>query len=133
MSFRTARNLVLITCLSVLGSGCSFAFVKGPPSGHESLQDFSCTEGRTVPVLDATWAGLGAVVLVAALAEDPNSGSGDAIKSISTIVGGGSLALWGLSALVGVDRVDRCRAAKAELARRSQEAAERARLITPGS
>jgi hypothetical protein len=130
MSARSVRNLVLIGCLSVLASGCSFAFVNGPPPGHQSLEDFSCTEGMTLPAIDAIWAGVGGVTMVGGLTADPNSGSGDAFKAIAITVGVGSLAVWGVSALVGFGRVDSCRTARSELALRSQEDAERARLMT---
>jgi hypothetical protein len=130
MSVRSFRRLVLIGCLTVLASGCSFVFVHGPPSGHQDLQDFSCTEGKTLPAIDAIWAGIGGITMVGGLTSDPNSGSGDAFKSIAITAGGASLAVWGFSALMGFDRVDRCRTARSELARRSQEDAERVRLMT---
>jgi hypothetical protein len=43
---------VLATCLS----GCSFAFVNGPPPHHEQLPAFDCTESRVAPVLDTLFA-----------------------------------------------------------------------------
>lgn len=39
-------------------SGCSFAFVSGPPPHHEQLPTFDCTESRVVPVLDTLFAAL---------------------------------------------------------------------------
>jgi len=39
-------------------SGCSFAFVSGPPPHHEELPAFDCTESRVAPVLDTVFAAL---------------------------------------------------------------------------
>jgi hypothetical protein len=39
-------------------SGCSFAFVSGPPPHHEQLPAFDCTESRFAPVLDTLFAAL---------------------------------------------------------------------------
>jgi hypothetical protein len=52
--------LVLVAWLS----GCSFAFVKGPPANHEQLPYFDCTESRVAPVLDTIFAVLEGVNLV---------------------------------------------------------------------
>ena len=130
MSLRTVRNLILITCLSVSGSACSFAFVDGPPSGHENLEDFTCTESRLLPALDGVWAGLGGVLAAVAASEESTSASGDAILGTGIAVGVGFLVLNGASSITGFRRVNSCRAAQSELARRSQEVAERARLLT---
>ncbi|HEX8108568.1 MAG TPA: hypothetical protein VF516_12630, partial [Kofleriaceae bacterium] len=39
-------------------SGCSLAFVNGPPPQHEQLPAFDCTESRVAPVLDTLFAAL---------------------------------------------------------------------------
>jgi hypothetical protein len=44
------RWLVWVMVASL--SGCSFAFVSGPPPRHEELPAFDCTESRVAPVLD---------------------------------------------------------------------------------
>jgi hypothetical protein len=77
MPFRLVSELALISCLSVSGSGCSYLLVNGPPSGHEGLDGFSCTESKVIPALDATVAGLGGVVLFTSLAA-PNDSESDA-------------------------------------------------------
>jgi hypothetical protein len=132
MSFRTASNLVLITCLSVSGSGCSFAFVNGPPSGHENLEDFGCTESKVVPAVDGAWAGLWGVLAVVAMAQDHNSESEQLGQGLTALVGAGVLVLNGASSITGFTRVNSCRAARSQLARRAREAAERARLMARG-
>lgn len=130
MQFRTARRLVLISCLSLSASGCSVLLVNGPPSNHATLDNFACTESKAVPGIDATFAGLGGVLLVASGAQDPNSGSEEVTKAAGVAIGLVSLLGGGISAMVGFNKVDRCRTARSELARRSQEAAARARLMT---
>jgi hypothetical protein len=45
---------VLIASLS----GCSFAFVNGPPPHHEQIPAFDCTESRVAPVLDTLFTAL---------------------------------------------------------------------------
>jgi hypothetical protein len=48
-----------MVCVMVASlSGCSFAFVSGPPPHHEELPAFDCTESRVVPVLDTLFAAL---------------------------------------------------------------------------
>ncbi len=128
MSLRTVRNLILITCLSVSGSACSFAFVDGPPLGHENLEDFTCTESRLLPALDGVWAGLWGVLAAVAASEESSSNSESLEQGLTTAVGVGFLVLNGASSITGFRRVNSCRAAQSELARRSQEVAERARL-----
>jgi hypothetical protein len=52
-------------------SGCSFAFVSGPPPHHEELPAFDCTESRVAPVLDTLFAVLeGANLVLAAASTD---------------------------------------------------------------
>ncbi len=130
MPFRILSKLVLITCLSVSGSGCSYVLVNGPPPGHEGLDHFSCTESKVVPALDATVAGLGGVVLFASLATTSNTESDAVSQGIGVMLGLGALAVYAIPAGLGISRVNGCRAARSELARRSREAAERARLMT---
>lgn len=42
-------------CLALTASGCSFAFVDGPPENHRQMPMFECTTSRVVPVLDVIW------------------------------------------------------------------------------
>lgn len=51
-------------------SGCSFVFVSGPPSHHQELPSFTCTESRVAPVLDTVFAVLGGANFVFAAAVD---------------------------------------------------------------
>ena len=51
-------------------SGCSFAFVHGPPAHHEQSPSFDCTSYLVAPVLDAVWAGLNGIGAISAAATD---------------------------------------------------------------
>jgi len=82
-------------------SGCSFAFVSGPPPQHEQLPYFSCTESRVVPVLDTIFAVLqGANFIVAASESDERwaeNFNGDPPISRSS-----SIPLYAVATLLGV-------------------------------
>jgi len=86
------------------------------------LASFECTEDKTVPTVDAIFAGLNALSVIGIAGGDriDNTGAG-----IALTVGIG--VLQGVSAWTGAERVDECRAAKRALAERGQEASERAR------
>jgi hypothetical protein len=108
-------------------TGCSFAFVRGPPRGHEEMAEFTCTESKIIPNIDVAGAGLlvlaGAVFLVAgAQDEDPDANGWNFISSEEvTRWGAVSLGLSvpiGASAFVGNRRVNDCRDAKRALQER---------------
>ena len=102
---RSNTRYTLIACLSLSAGGCSFPFVKGPPIGHEQLEYFRCTESRTFPILDVI--GVAVSLLDAATVEDdPNIHLAFAVS-------------FGASAWTGYRRVNECRAARLESARRS--------------
>jgi len=129
---RCDRRLVpLLLCLAL--TGCSFLFVDGPPATHASMPEFSCDESKAWPIVDAVLAGTG--VLSALTAEEQvetrsegwfclfcqtyqdTTSKGEVIAGALTAV-----ALYGSSAFIGNRRVNSCRSAKAELARRSEAA-----------
>src|SRR6185312_8095791 len=55
---RLAGFLALSACSMLSVSGCSFAFVSGPPANHAQLAYFDCTSSRLAPVLDSVLTGL---------------------------------------------------------------------------
>jgi hypothetical protein len=73
---------VLLLALTV--SGCSFALVRGPPEGHESMAYFACDDDREWPTYDLLYAGatglLGITVILAGRSDisawDPEDGLG---------------------------------------------------------
>src|SRR5258706_14552405 len=55
-------NLILFGLSSLLFTGCGFLLTNGPPTGHEQMDSFSCTEQDAGPILDAVVAGATGVV-----------------------------------------------------------------------
>ena len=86
--------------LAVASTGCSLAFVDGPPDyvpANEPVPIESCTIDRTLPLLDAIGAG---AFLVTTL----TSSDGNEVR-ISALVGGA----LGFSSFTGLRRVGNCR------------------------
>ena len=84
----------------VLLSGCSLAFVDGPPDfipADQPVPPGSCSIERALPILDAVGAGAS---LVTAL----TSSDGDAVR-FGAVLGGG----LGFSSYTGLRRVNNCR------------------------
>lgn len=82
---RRAGAVALVGCIGFTTASCSFAFVSGPPKGHERMTYFRCTDSYRLP-------------------------GGDVIMGLMTIVGPGVAYL--ASAWVGFDRVQKCNEAK---------------------
>jgi hypothetical protein len=96
-------------------SGCSYLFVKGPPTGHDVLPYFTCTESNVVPTLDAIWAGLnGFGAARAASAEDGTYVNQDEAILIGTMW----LVVSGLSSHSGFRKTRSCRTAVQQLTQR---------------
>jgi hypothetical protein len=111
MRHRLFRSAALILVLPAV-SGCSLAFVHGPPDNHRELTSFECTESRTRPILDFILAGSSFL----AAGGDPNQyGYNDpSFETQNTFNILGAL-LYGISGAVGISRVNECRRAKQEL------------------
>jgi hypothetical protein len=107
-------SAILLLVLTV--SGCSFALVRGPPAGYESMEYFACTEGREWPTADLLYAGatglLGITVILAGRSDnsawDPEDGLGLIVIS----------GLSGIAAKKGFEKVSACRQAKLEQAQK---------------
>ncbi len=107
-------SAILLLALTV--SGCSFALVRGPPAGYESMEYFACTEGREWPTADLLYAGatglLGIAVILAGRSDnsawDPEDGLGLIVIS----------GLSGIAAKKGFEKVSACRQAKLEQAQK---------------
>ena len=90
----------LLAASLVLLSGCSLAFVDGPPDfipADEPVPPGSCSVERVLPILDAVGAG---AFLIAAL----TSSEGDAVR-FGAVAGAG----LGFSSYTGFRRVSSCR------------------------
>ena len=118
---RTNIRIALVAFLALSASGCGLLFVEGPPTNHETLDYFTCTESKTLPTLDFVWGALNAAGLGLYLA-DPDAydvSNGAVAATVGWIV-------FSVAASVeGGKKVDKCREAKLEFAERSREAAER--------
>ncbi|HSD86858.1 MAG TPA: hypothetical protein VLB44_05065 [Kofleriaceae bacterium] len=115
----------VLLILALLGSGCSFAFVSGPPANHQRLAYFDCTTSNVVPVLDTIWTALQTLNLLTAAASNdqkwndtfngkPPFSRGVAIPLYAVAAAAGGAGMW-----FGYTRVSACRSAKGELAMRA--------------
>ena len=120
------RRLAVFLALS----GCSFAFVSGPPPDHARLSYFDCTTSRLAPVLDTVLTGLMALnVLTLAAASDADWASsnhcnqGDpncpVLSRNGAMIIDGALGVAGAAGMIyGFSKTGACREAKHEQALR---------------
>lgn len=112
-------SVVMLGLLSLLLSGCGFLISKGPPTGHEEMLSFSCTESNAGPTLDLVWASLNVLGAVAAATQP------DAYENSGQIVAVG--LAWGVvssfSAASGYKKSKECRHALQQLAERNAQRA----------
>jgi uncharacterized protein YjdB len=110
-------KLIVLGFLSLLSTGCGFVFTHAPPTGHEQMESFTCTESDAGPILDVVWASLN-VLGAAAAASDPN-----AYENSGQIVTVG--LAWGvfssLSAASGFKKSKQCRRALQQLVQRQAQ------------
>ena len=110
----------LLLALIPLLSGCGFAFVQGPPSGWQEIQDVDaletraliqpCTSSRTLVWVDAI-AGVGGVASMF----EYEMGSGSVDESLGKLGYGVMGLAGGVGAIVGLTKVNDCRAFNARL------------------
>ena len=114
------KTLLALTLVAFL-SGCGLTFVQGPPSGWQEAQDVDvltrmsllqpCTSSRTLVGLDVLAIAIGVVGNV-----DPNAMGGTRSDEVLKYIGTGSLILGGgIGAIVGLNKVNDCRAFNARL------------------
>ncbi|MEO8701455.1 MAG: hypothetical protein ABI867_15520, partial [Kofleriaceae bacterium] len=116
------RPSIPIALLSIVAtSGCSLAFVSGPPKNHQQLPYFNCTTSNVVPILDTVFTVLELANLGLA-ASSTDAEWDDRFGGDAPISRKGSIPLYaGLAAIgaagmyVGYTRSSACRGAKAEL------------------
>jgi len=110
-------RLILLGLLPLLVTGCGFVFSKGPPTGHEQMESFTCTEDNAGPILDVVWASLNVLGAVAA-ASDPGSydNSGEIVA-----VGLGWGVFSSFAAASGFKKSKQCRQALQQLAARNAQ------------
>jgi hypothetical protein len=113
-------------------SGCSFAFVSGPPDNYRQAPYFNCTESRVAPVLDTIWTGLMVLDVLslgvtsdADYAKNFNCSPGEtncpAISRHGAMTLDAVLGIAGAAGMVyGYSKTAQCRSAKADAAARQQ-------------
>jgi hypothetical protein len=132
---------LLASILVLALTGCSFAFVSGPPENHAQLSYFDCTSSRVVPVLDTILTGLmiANVITFAAesdadLAKNQGCTLGESncpvLSRKSGMLIDGAIGLAGAAGMVyGFTKTGDCRRAKNEQALRQPPQ----QPYTPGS
>ncbi len=114
------KKLLALALIPFL-SGCGLVFVHGPPSGWQAIQDVDvlttmsllqpCTSSRTLVGVDVLPIALGVAANL-----DPGGRTGVKSDDIIRIIGTGSLILGGgIGAIVGLNKVNDCRAFNARL------------------
>lgn len=121
---RNALSCLLLALIPAVTGGCSFMLVNGPPTGHQELASFTCTESRNLPTSDLGLAGW--LVLTRNWHGDTSEPRAPGAKKATKLV---VAVLYGLSAYTGFKLVNECRDAKLALARRQRETLERARVM----
>jgi hypothetical protein len=130
--------VAVTAALALTAGGCSFLFSEGAPAGHERMENFTCGESRTPPIVDTVATGLlAAGVAVNAsnidetVAKEPLQNQDDRRREINVAIGVGSaFAVIGLaSAIYGYRAVSDCRGARA--ARELALAQSRALALPP--
>ncbi len=117
---RLSRRVACVVLLT-LAPGCSLLFVKGPPGDYRPqpapTTPVDCTESVAGPVLDGLMTLAGVLTFIGGLemANQDCSNTFFCVRSAGSPtmgVGVGMAALWGVSTLIGANRVANCRAAK---------------------
>ena len=115
------KKTLLALALVAFLSGCGLTFVQGPPSGWQEAQDVDvltrmsllqpCTSSRTLVGLDVL-----AIVMGVAGNLDPDAMGGTRSDEALKYIGTGSLILGGgTGAIMGLNKVNDCRAFNARL------------------
>jgi uncharacterized protein YjdB len=112
----TAR-LVFAGSVWLLASGCGFVFAKGPPTGHQQMQSFTCNESNAAPILDVVWGSLNVLGAIAAAADRDNYDHPNQVVAVGLAWG----AFSSVSAAHGFKQSRRCREALQQLADRQAQ------------
>jgi len=110
---RPIRGALLL--ISLAGGGCSLLLVEGPPTGHEAMATFSCSESHRPPILDVALAGFWVWAAYLPTDTDGNSTGSMGDTVLFTLA-------HGASAFHGFRNVSECRRARTEAAQRAAAA-----------
>jgi len=96
-------------------SGCSFIFVRGPPSDRPQYGAIDCTSSVVAPVLDLVWAGLNGTGALQAASTSQATWDANTTTSRGAVIGIGLtwLVVSGVSAIYGFKTTEACRRAVA--------------------
>lgn len=112
-------RLVTVSCFSLLATGCSFIFVRPPPSNAEKLGYFDCVSNGAAPATDVTNAVVDGLIVASSLEANETG-----VAAGAGVVG----AMYAASAIYGLVMTSRCGREKERLATRLHEL-ERNRAI----
>jgi hypothetical protein len=114
----------LVMVMATWLTGCSFAFVHGPPPRHREMPAFRCTASPALPIVDTVIGGgqvLSALVY-AAISEqawnDAYNGNPPFDRSVAVAVNAVTAALFFGSAIYGYSTTSDCRVARNQAAAR---------------
>ena len=114
------RTIVFLTSTPLLLGACGLLFTQGPPSEHEKmLTPFKCTESMMGPTLDVVLGVVG-IWFLREVEMDTDASLSSTTQTYWSVALGG---VTGASAIVGFDRVTKCREARRDLTLRQAEAA----------
>ena len=108
---------VALLCCGCLSLGCSFLFVRPPPSEHAQLPYFDCVSSAAAPATDVTGAVLGSLVALGASVDNPDTSEDEREPGLArsfAVLAVASAA----SAVYGFIVTSHCGSAKEELAGR---------------
>jgi len=122
-------KMVSLLCCGWLSMGCSFLFVRPPPSQHEDLAYFDCVSSDAAPAVDVVNALTDGVLAIAASVDNPNTDDKESRPGVAVGVGIVG-AVYAASAIYGFVTTSNCESAKEGLRERVLKTrAERDQLL----
>jgi hypothetical protein len=119
ISLRAAHVFALCNgLLAVSATGCSFAFVDGPPAAHRQLPYFVCTQSNVLPTIDLALGGLAAIQAVSQYPSSSSSTSYSTGSKEEAYIAAGEAAIFAASAIYGYSKTASCREATGEMIKR---------------
>jgi len=115
-----ARSAIVVglSFLLLMTGGCGLLRTQGPPTGHEHMTYFSCTESNAGPIVDFVLGGLQVLTTASMLSGEDGPYSGDQNDAFTLTSGAVWTALFTTSGILGLKKTARCREARELLASR---------------
>ena len=123
MYTRTSFKITCVVLIPLVIGGCGYVFTHGPPTGHEQMDYFSCTESNAGPIIDIVWASLNGIGTIG-IASDMDAYE---YAELSIASGVAWAILSGTAAATGFKKTKQCRLARQELAARLRAAGNESR------